>query len=329
MSQVFVNRTDDYYKSVSSAAELMDNELTVSHLFRTGNARFTESGLSYGETLAKKLGMREGMRILEVGPGLGDLAESLCSGLNDFHYTFIDISFDAIKNLKKRFRGDRFSFIAGDFLGEKLREKFDLIICNEVLADFPTIVNMTLYDPKLKDEDKDDYYDAVSLAKFYGLSLPKVSNFNYGAVKFLDKARALVADGGKIFVCEHASEKPARIGVHGHSEYTIDFPALEKVAARLRFAHVERGTLSGLLQAKNTKAVVFYMQPELKMLYGFLKRLGVSVDQKAYSPEEAIEALRKSGVGLAGEKEYSAFLESQARPLKKITDQFSYLILEA
>ena len=327
MSEVFVNRTDDYYKTISSATDLMDNELTVSHLFRSGGA-FTKSGLPYGEMLAKKLGLREGMNILEVGPGLGDLAESICKGLQDFRYTFVDVSFDAIKYLKSKFRGSRFSFIVGDFLNEKPGEKFDLIICNEVLADFPAIVNMTLYAPKIREGDEDAYYDAVSLVKFYGLALPKVSNFSYGAVKFLEKARGLLADGGKVFVCEHSSEKSKRIGVFGHNEYTIDFGKLEKVAGKLKFAKKERGTLTSLLGVKDKKAVIFYTHPELKMLYNFLKRRGVLLDQKTYEPREAIEMLEKNGVSVHGRNDYAQFLESRAKPLRGITDQFNYLILE-
>lgn len=327
MNELFVSRTEDYYKQLKNVQEGMDKELTISHLLKAPNP-FTKSGLPYGELVAKALGIKNGSNILEVGPGLGDLAEGICSGLADFRYTFCDISYDFIGNLKNRFRGDRFSFEFGDFLAAKFKEKFDFIICNEVLADLPTIVNMTLYNPKIRAGDEDAYYDAVSLAKFYGLALAKSSNFNYGAVKFLDKAEKLLKEDGKLFICEHASAKPERIGVFGHNEYTIDFNALEKVAQKLGF-RIRRGVMSDLLGINQKKAVLFYTHPELKMLYTFLKKSGILLEQKAYEVGEVIPLLENNGVGLHGGKAYAAFLETQAKPLREITDQFNYLILEA
>ncbi len=330
MTQVFFNRTENFYKNVSNAANLMDSELTVSHLFRSGEAckTFTKPGLPYGEALAKKLGVREGIRILEVGPGLGDLAGGLLKGSDDFHYAFVDISFDVIRNLKSRFRGGRFSFVTGDFLKEKFRERFDLVICNEVLADFPAIINMTLHDPKIKPEDMEEYSDAVALVRSLGLKLPAVSNFNYGAVKFLEKAKASLAEGGRIFVCEHSSDKPRKVGVLGHNEYTIDFKTLKAAAAGLKLGVAEKGKLSGLLGVNQRKAILFYTRPELKMIYGFLKRRGISLDQRPYEAAEVLGILDKAGVRIAGRKGYAALLDKNARPLRGVTDQFSYLILE-
>jgi hypothetical protein len=327
MKEVFVSRTEDYYKQIKNVRDGMDNELTVSHILKAPNP-FTKSGLPYGALVAGALRIQEGSSIVEIGPGLGDLAENICKGLTDFHYTFCDISYDFIRNLKTRFKGSRFSFEVGDFLAAKFREKFDVIICNEVLADLPTIVNMTLYGPKIRPGDEDAYYDAVSLAKFYGLSLPKISPFNYGAVKFLDKAKHMLNDGGKLFICEHSSKTPARIGVFGHSEYTIDFAILEKVAQKLGF-RTQRGVMTDLLGINKKKAVLFYTHPELKMLYNFFKRRGIILEQKAYEIDEVVSLLENNGVSLRGRKDYAAFLEAQAKPLREITGQFNYLILEA
>jgi hypothetical protein len=327
MRELFISRTEDYYKQIKNIQEGMDNEVTVSHLLRAKNP-FTKSGLPYGELVAESLKIKDGSSILEVGPGLGDLAESICSKLADFHYTFCDISYDFISNLRARFKGGRFSFEFGDFLTAKFREKFDVIICNEVLADLPTIVNMALYSPKIRAGDEEAYYDALSLIKFYGLKLGKASAFNYGAVKFLDKAKGLLNDGGKLFICEHSSAEPQRIGVFGHNEYTIDFSVLEKIAQKLGF-RIRRGGMSDLLGINKKKAVLFYTHPELKMLYGFFKKRGTLLEQKAYEADEVIALLEKHGVSLHSSKDYAALLEAQAKPLNTITGQFNYLILEA
>ncbi|UCC91992.1 MAG: methyltransferase [Candidatus Aenigmatarchaeota archaeon] len=327
MKRVFVNRTENYYKNVRDVREGIENELTISHILKSENP-FTESRLPYGEILAGKLNIPDNPRILEVGPGLGDLAEGLCKSLEGFHYTFIDVSPEFINFLKSKFRGSEFSFINGDFLSEKIKEKFDLIICNEVLADLPTIVNMTFESPHVSEEDKNEYYEAVSLAKFYRLKRSEITNFNYGAVKFLEKAANMLKEGGKVFICEHSSKPPRRIRVYDHSEYTIDFDVLERVAGRLGF-RIKRGSLTRLLGINKKKAVVFYTQPELKALYNFFKRQGVFLDQKAYEIGEVIELLEKNGVRIPRRKDYAEFLEKHAKPLQKITDQFNYLIMES
>jgi len=344
MKEIFVNRTDGYYQNLRVASDMIDNELTVSHMLRSANA-FTKSGLAYGAMLAKRLALPPEPRILEVGPGLGDLAANFCAALGSeagFSYTFCDISFDVIKHLRSRFRDRRFSFAFGDFLDEKTmftrfgyEGRFDLIICNEVVADLPTLVNMTLESPRIREGDSDAYYDAVSLVKFYGLPLPRVSSFSYGALKFLIKAKSLLAEGGKIFVCEHSAEasrnprKPGRVGVFGHSEYAVDFAMLEQAAQRMKFGRIERGRMSDLLGVKDRKAVIFFTQPELKMLYNFFRKRGISLDQRAYEPVEVIALLEKNGVSVQKRGAYAAFLESRARPLREITDQFSYLLLES
>ncbi len=327
MKKVFVNRTGDYYKNVRDVREGIENELTISHMLKSENP-FTESGLPFGKILAGKLHLPENPRILEVGPGLGDLAEGLCKSLESFRYTFMDVSPEFINFLKSRFRGSEYSFVIGDFLTSKIREKFDLIICNEVLADLPTIINMTFDSPRIEEEEKDTYYEAVSLARFYRLKPSEIRNFNYGAVKFLDKAEKLLKEGGKVFVCEHSSRPPRRIRVYGHSEYTIDFDVLERVAERLGF-RVKMGTLTRLLGINKKKVIVFYTQPELKALCNFFKRQGVFLDQKAYEIGEIIELLEKKGVRIPRRKDYAGFLEKQAKPLRKITDQFKYLIMES
>ncbi|MEE9323868.1 MAG: class I SAM-dependent methyltransferase [Candidatus Aenigmarchaeota archaeon] len=326
MTRVFVNRTENYYKNIRDVREGIDNELTISHILKSANS-FTSSRLPFGKILAGNLKIPKNPRILEVGPGLGDLAESICSGLKSFHYSFIDISIDFINHLKSRFRGSEYSFTHGDFLKMKIREKFDLIICNEVLADFPTIVNMAFEKPQVGEEDKETYYDAVSLAKFYRLGLSEIKNFNYGAVKFLEKAKGLLKEGGKIFICEHSSKTPQRIRVYGHNEYTINFDVLEKVAKRLGF-RTKKGSLTKLLGINNKKAVIFYTQPELKTLYNFFKRQGIFLDQKAYEIREVIELLKNNEVRISNRKDYGKFLEKHAKPLRKVTDQFNYLILD-
>ena len=325
MTRVFVNRTGSYYRTRKRPEDRMDDELTLSHVLRAGN-KFTESGLPYGKTIAKRLlGMKAvkgSPRILEVGPGLGDLAGSFCSVIPPKEYVFLDISEDLIENLRDRFVGEEFRFIVGDFLDIGIREKFDLVICNEVLADFPTIVNMSKENARIEEKDREIYKDALRMAEEYHLAAK--GNLNYGAVKFLEKVKGMLNEKGAVFICEQGSKTPERIRVEDHVEYTIDFEMLGKVAKKLGF-RTKTGRMTEFLGAKNRKAVLFYMQPELKSIYDFFKRQGIFLDQKAYEIPELMNMLERMNVSVS--MEYREFLKRQAKPFRKVTDQFRYIIL--
>lgn len=324
--RVVVNRTDRYYRGIDSAEHAIENELTVSHMLKDRNP-FTREGKPFGRMVFKRLKIPEGSEILEVGPGEGHLAKEITAGLKDFHYTFVDVSPVFIGRLKEKFAGERFNFVNADFLEAKIRERFDFIICNEVLADFPTVVNMRFSGPSLCEEDREIYYETISLNELYGLGLRNGSNFNYGAVKFLEKAARLLKHGGKAFVCEHSSDRPRRIRVYGHSEYTIDFGVLDKVAGKLGLK-AGKGKLTGLLGMKKKKAVIPYLQPELKVLYNFFKGLGSALEQRPYTTDELLDVLEGNGVSFSDRKGYGKFLGRCEKPLSNVTDQFRYMILE-
>lgn len=326
MKPTIVNRTENYYKKLTNAEKSLENELTLSHLLRFPNT-FTSNNLSYGEIIAKKLNIQDGFHILEVGPGLGDLAENICSCIKDFHYTFCDISYEYIRYLKNRFKGKNFSFECCDFLELKTKEKFDVIISNEVLGDLPTIINIDLKNPKIKEEDKQIYFDAVMLIKFYNLKISRESNFNYGALKFIEKAKSLLNENGKIFVCEHSSKPVKMLKVYGHNEFTIDFDLLENFSKKLGF-QVERGCLSNILGIKNKKAVIFYTNPELRIIHNFFSDAGIPIEQRVYEINEIIELLENKGVKIYGKNYYFKLLNKESKNLKSITDQFNYLILQ-
>lgn len=72
-------------------------------------------------------------RILEIGPGLGDLSLYLASRFPKAHELLIDISEQGIDKLKKRIDGNaRLSAIAGDFRELHPKTQFNLIAACEV-----------------------------------------------------------------------------------------------------------------------------------------------------------------------------------------------------
>lgn len=328
---MFINDTSEYYEKIKNPEERMDDEITLSHILRCRNS-FTRHGLPFGSLLAKNLMERgllhDGARVLEVGPGLGDLAEQFFEEASPKEYVFIDISPRIISFLKSRFKGDAYKFITGNFLETSIRRKFELIICNEVLSDLPTIVN---FSPKLA-EKRGIYKDAVRMIKKYKLKTKEVFNFSYGAIRFLEVANRVLDKGGVVFVSEQDAECkggtgwPERIHVYGHNEYTIKMSWLEQVAKKLMFA-VERGSLTEFLGIRKKKFVSFFTQPELRNLYESLKREGVLPDQRAWTVEEFFKANRKFIPANDPEK-YMQFLEKNSLPLTDITDKFSYLVLK-
>jgi len=324
---MFVNDTSEYYEQIKDPEEGMDDEITLSHILRLRNS-FTKYGLPFGSLLAKNLMERglleEGARVLEVGPGLGDLAEQFFEEASPKEYVFIDISPKIIEHLRKRFSGKAYGFITGNFLDMKIKRKFDLIICNEVLSDLPTIVN---FSPETA-ESKGLYKDALRMISKYHLKVRETFNFNYGAIRFLEVANEVLDKEGVVFISEQDSGEgfPERIRVYGHNEYTIRMSWLEQVAKKLMFS-VESGTLTEFLGVKKEKFVSFFTQPELRNLYESLKSKGVLPDQRAWTVREFFKSNRKF-ISTNDPEKYMEFLEKNSALLTDITDKFSYLVLK-
>jgi len=324
---MFVNDTSEYYEQIKDPEEGMDDEITLSHMLRLRNS-FTRYGLPFGSLLAKNLMERElldeGARVLEVGPGLGDLAEQFFNEASPREYVFIDISPRIIGHLRKRFRGKAYGFMLGNFLDMMIDRKFDLIICNEVLSDLPTIVN---FSPKTA-QRKGVYGDALRMVKEYGLEAKGTFNFNYGAIRFLEVASGILDKQGVVFISEQDSREgfPERIRVYGHNEYTIKMSWVEQVAKKLMFS-VESGTLTEFLGIKSEKFVSFFTQPELRNLYESLKRKGVIPEQRAWTVKEFFSSNRKF-INVNDLGKYIDFLEKRASMLTDVTDKFSYLVLK-
>ncbi|MCD6590383.1 MAG: class I SAM-dependent methyltransferase [Candidatus Aenigmarchaeota archaeon] len=318
---VLINRTDEYYKKRIEPEKRLESEVTISHLMRSKNS-FTASGLPYGTIIARQLKkyLPKNPRILEIGPGLGDLAENFTQELNgSFSYTFIDISKDFISFLKKRFSGDnRFNFIIGDFLTAGFKGKFNLIICNEVFGDLPTIINV---------RKNARHRELRRIAKKYKLKLKDGVNFNYGAVIAIEKIRKILARHGTAFICEHGCEgEPKKILAGDHFEYTIDFSTLKKVSKSLGFS-IKYGSLTEFLGIKKLKCVLFMTQHELKMIRQFLKEHGVFIENRIYTIDEVMSMLSRH-VKIHNPEKYRKFLLKNSKCAKEITNQFRFLILK-
>jgi 2-polyprenyl-3-methyl-5-hydroxy-6-metoxy-1,4-benzoquinol methylase len=343
ISGIFINRTEKFY-SEEKDPEARDDELTMSRLLREKNTFL--SNLSYGEAVLSNLdkgGMiPERAKIIEIGPGTGELARDFCKELQSFErkfeYTFFDISKRLIEFLKSGFPEKNFRFVVGNAMDiSGIQEKYNIVICNEVLADLPTIINMkTTLRSEMKPEDIQIYKDGLRMIKEYNLikKNPEEFNFNYGAIKFLEEVGKILANEGIVLIIENScgSSFPKKIPVFGHNEYNIKFDFLEKVSKSLGFS-VERGKLTEFLGIKKGKKFISMLsQPELRILYESLKRQNedkwLEIGTKVHTPEEFLCLLKDSKeVWIDNPEGFKRILEKTSKPLSEVTDQFEYMIL--
>ena len=73
--------------------------------------------------------------VLELGVGNGKSLKAIL-GHNPKHVTAIDISEEAINLVEKSINSERVSYISGDILKTKIKDKFDVIVCYYFLNNF-------------------------------------------------------------------------------------------------------------------------------------------------------------------------------------------------
>ena len=228
---------------------------------------------AYGELLGDflvKMGLLEPCSVvLEIGGGYG----SLMHGLLTSHGRLIqkafmmDLSSMLLKKQRERLKTfhDKVSFIQADIHEIKgAKGRLDLIVINEVIGDLDTATGLDPYNlPE----------DVSQLITAYGLEIPLQGpfNFNVGALRLLETICRL---GVPAFISEHSCDPiipcdmpylteglaldsfPREIPLYAHSEYTIRFSHLIKVA-RSFGRTIATGSLLELLGIKDAPALRF------------------------------------------------------------------------
>jgi SAM-dependent methyltransferase len=223
-------------------------EPTVNHCFRFPHEAL--GGLDFGSrfclsTLKPQvvplMNCSPLLEVLEVGGGTGSFARSFIKqaaslNSNRVNYHILDLSPALMENQRK-------------FLSELLSESrhfqqnatefdlpghtFDLIISNEVIADFPVASVQ-------RKNDNEFEGDGAYYVDKYGLSekdAPDSFVVNSGAFRFIERAWKHLKPGGTLIVTEYGSEQkyPARSFNLNHDEYTIHFGHLAACAAKMGF----------------------------------------------------------------------------------------------
>lgn len=259
-----LSTTEKYHRQ---DLESLGWELTVCNSLQPVNTpirKILKKSASYGELLHEYLDEHIPLavitKVLEIGGGYGYLMKDLLRVSPGIRPSMLDISPALLKKQEEALAGYEAEYYLNDALemDKAFYKSFELVIFNENLGDFPTLIDV---DPGILDSDKAaEPDDATSLIghffSMYGLERPSSRfNLNIGAMRMLEKVCG--AGVPYIFAGEHSCEwhmapdirpyfnvsatgDPRRIRLKGHDEYTIKFSYLEAIAGKLGY-RVKRG----------------------------------------------------------------------------------------
>lgn len=281
-----VNKTRSYYRY--EPIDLM-TEYTICESLSSIDSPYMaalKDPRPYGSIIGGRLHdegiLREGCTICEVGGGYGSL---MLGFLEEYSYLvkkvfMADLSLFLLKKQRERLErwDSKVAFINGDVAEiVHLFYDSDVLIFNEMMGDLDTW--------EIEDENKFPK-EIETLVNRYDLEIPKEGSFyfNYGAIKIVE---ALCERGVKAFITEHSSDPiipttmeylekglnlkgfPREIRLKGHSEFTIRFSHLMKVARALG-RDVSTGSLIDLVGMAGTK----------KMRFIFMARASATEEQE-------------------------------------------------
>ena len=216
-------------------------EPTVNHGFRFPHEAL--GGLEYGARFCvstmealSSLDHSRALDVLEVGGGTGSFARSFIEQAESVNYHILDLSPALMANQRK---------VLGELLPESHHfhqnatefdlpdHTFDLIVSNEVIADFPVALVERGSDGKWRGE-------GASYLEKYDLSdanAPDSFVVNDGVFRFIERAWKHLRPGGTLIVSEYGTEQhyPVASFNLNHDEYAIHFGHLVSCATKVGF----------------------------------------------------------------------------------------------
>lgn len=291
---ISINDTKGYHQSEKAS---LGWEQTISECLRDVNSPYMQAlkkKRTYPDILCnlfseKKL-IKPNGKILEVGGGYGNLAYGILSRFDDIEMTMVDLSPVFIERQKEKLSrfGKRVKFILSDiFEFLKVGESFDLIIANEVLGDFPAIVDIDkgellyLMDTgKTPDnigvDEKKYLFEAKKFVDKLNIpieSAPDDININTGAIRFIEEA---MKKTDSLWISEHSSDYeipdsmmemlrdaridtwPKKIILFGHTEVTQHFGNLKRFIEKSGFKY-QGGSLFNLLGVRTDDEIRYIL----------------------------------------------------------------------
>ena len=241
--------TDFHLSGIEDAAWEFDQiEPTVNHGFRFPHEAL--GGFNYGSRfclatltpeIVPSLNNSAALQVLEVGGGMGTFARAFLQQAADLNgtsinYHILDLSPALMASQRKilaellpesrHFQQDATEFDLPD-------HTFDLIISNEVIADFPVASLQRGNDGKWQ-EDGAYYLDKYDLSD---KDAPDAFVVNAGVFRFIERAWKHLTPGGTLIVSEYGSEQhyPAASFNLNHDEFTIHFGHVVACATKIGF----------------------------------------------------------------------------------------------
>jgi SAM-dependent methyltransferase len=286
---------DFHLHDIDDAAWEFDQiEPTVNHSFRFPHEAL--GGLDYGSrfcvsTLKPEvvplLNSSPRLEVLEVGGGTGSFASAFIKQASgNVNYHILDLSPALMKNQRKllaevlpesrHFHQDATEF---DLPGRT----FDLIISNEVIADFPVAAVERGSDRKWHGEGA-YYVDKYNLSDE---NAPDSFVVNSGAFRFIERAWKHLRPGGTLIVSEYGTEHryPAASFNLNHDEYAIHFGHLAVCAAKIGF-QCRLLTLKEFLGFDDEVLVLNGREEHLLCLNHVLKNYGETLPYAVISKSE-------------------------------------------
>ncbi len=265
-----LNQTEHYHKND------LDNlkwEVTVCNSIETKTSPIRQilvKNRTYGEQLwdylfrfiPKKLCHK----VMEVGGGYGFLMRDLLRNAPDIKATMVDISPAMMSFQRQTLDGLHTRFLQSDYfdIDTGLIQNQDLVVMNEIVGDFPTACGITQKMVTRGNHDNTTFDNIREYVKKGIITLPddEPFNLNVGAMMALD--RVCSCNVPYIFLSEHSCEatvtdhmsahitlnpsgNPEEIRLIGHSEYTIRFSDLERIA-RFHGYTVMRGNYTDFIK---------------------------------------------------------------------------------
>ena len=275
-------------------------EPTVNHGLRFPSSLL--SGLDYGTRFCDALlehnvfsGSKHGdkVEILEVGGGTGSFARSFIpraqEKLGPISYHIMDLS-PALTENQRRLLSDvepPIGFINQDATEFDLPGcKFDLIVSNEVIADFP----VAAVERRASGNSPAQFNgDGAQYVKKYSLPVNDAPDYFYvnaGVFSFLERAWHHLNPGGALVLSEYGSTSryPVESFHLNHPEFTIHFGHVSECARRIGF-ECQLHSLMDFLGIDERRTVLSGREEHILCLNHVFEKLGTTLPFALFSEE--------------------------------------------
>ena len=271
-------------------------EPTINHAFRFPSEAL--SGLDYGGRFCEStmcpevlplLDKKDCLETLEIGGGTGTFAKSFIGHAAEtktnrvkVNYQIVDLSPELIHSQQQRLSTVEPSI---QHLQQNAIElsipgrTFDLIIANEVIADFPVLPVSRVVNAA---QDKSEWRGAGAVfVEKYDLAeegAPDSFLLNTGAIQFIERAWTHLSPGGALIVTEYGAEftYPVQAYHLNHEEFSIHFGRLKDCAEQIGFT-CRLMALKDFLEIDDQILVLDGQEEQIMCLNHILKKYGQSL----------------------------------------------------